>query len=182
MAVYRYRKGVENFESAVNSKIKIYKIGDRGPAGGWIFYDKGFYEDGWRYLEAAPEDLYGGNGKQWNNGSYIQTGASGTDLGTGKSNTLKIINTQGEGDYAARMCADYFQGEKFDWFLPSKDELNLMRTNLYIRNIGGFGGGGYWSSSEDSVDNAWLQTMYGGEQVNFLHKGNSARIRAIRSF
>jgi len=34
-----------------------YSIGDRGPAGGWIFYDKGTTSDGWRYLEAAPSDL-----------------------------------------------------------------------------------------------------------------------------
>ena len=34
-----------------------YKIGDEGPAGGVIFYDKGEYSDGWRYLEAAPADL-----------------------------------------------------------------------------------------------------------------------------
>lgn len=27
-----------------------------GPAGGLIFYDKGSYSDGWRYLEAAPYD------------------------------------------------------------------------------------------------------------------------------
>jgi hypothetical protein len=32
----------------------VYKIGDKGPAGGWIFYDKGNRTDGWRYLEAAP--------------------------------------------------------------------------------------------------------------------------------
>ena len=34
-----------------------YSIGDIGPAGGYIFYDKGYYSDGWRYLEAAPADL-----------------------------------------------------------------------------------------------------------------------------
>ena len=28
-----------------------------GPAGGYVFYDKGSYSDGWRYLEAAPADL-----------------------------------------------------------------------------------------------------------------------------
>jgi len=37
--------------------VKIYKIGDRGPAGGFVFYDKGDYSDGWRYLEVAPNDL-----------------------------------------------------------------------------------------------------------------------------
>jgi hypothetical protein len=31
------------------------KVGDRGPGGGYIFYDKESYSDGWRYLEAAPE-------------------------------------------------------------------------------------------------------------------------------
>ena len=25
-----------------------------GPAGGYIFYDKGGYSDGWRFLEVAP--------------------------------------------------------------------------------------------------------------------------------
>ena len=42
---------------------KEYKIGDVGPAGGIIFYDKGSKSDGWRYLEAAPADLrvVGGN-------------------------------------------------------------------------------------------------------------------------
>lgn len=29
----------------------------RGPAGGYVFYDKGEYSDGWRYLEAAPVDI-----------------------------------------------------------------------------------------------------------------------------
>jgi hypothetical protein len=31
-----------------------YPIGGTGPAGGHIFYDKGSYSNGWRYLEAAP--------------------------------------------------------------------------------------------------------------------------------
>jgi hypothetical protein len=27
-----------------------------GPAGGFVFYDKGSYSEGWRYLECAPEN------------------------------------------------------------------------------------------------------------------------------
>lgn len=34
-----------------------YQVGKVGPAGGYIFYDKGNDEGGWRYLEAAPADL-----------------------------------------------------------------------------------------------------------------------------
>ncbi len=36
---------------------KVYSIGDTGPAGGFICYINPNYEnDGWLYLEAAPED------------------------------------------------------------------------------------------------------------------------------
>lgn len=34
-----------------------YVVGDRGPAGGTVIFDKGYLSDRWRYLEAAPEDL-----------------------------------------------------------------------------------------------------------------------------
>ena len=34
-----------------------YKIGDKGPAGGIVFYDKGDNSDGWQYLEAAPPEF-----------------------------------------------------------------------------------------------------------------------------
>ena len=37
--------------------VSEYKVGDVGPAGGYIFFDKGSYSDGWRYLEAAPADM-----------------------------------------------------------------------------------------------------------------------------
>ena len=38
------------------STSRIYNIGDTGPAGGLIFYDKGIFSHGWRYLEAAPAE------------------------------------------------------------------------------------------------------------------------------
>jgi hypothetical protein len=37
----------------------VYALGETGPAGGKIFYDKGYYSEGWRFLEAAPADLEG---------------------------------------------------------------------------------------------------------------------------
>ncbi|MDR2632603.1 MAG: hypothetical protein LBC51_03150 [Treponema sp.] len=34
----------------------VLEGGVPGPAGGYVFYDKGTYAEGWRYLECAPED------------------------------------------------------------------------------------------------------------------------------
>ena len=45
------------FSSCGKKEFNQYKVGDIGPAGGYVFYDKGFYSDGWRYIEAAPADL-----------------------------------------------------------------------------------------------------------------------------
>jgi hypothetical protein len=32
----------------------VYEVGETGPAGGLVFYDKGSVSQGWRFLEAAP--------------------------------------------------------------------------------------------------------------------------------
>ena len=36
-----------------------YTVGQPGPAGGIVFFDKGSYSDGWRFLEAASNDIAG---------------------------------------------------------------------------------------------------------------------------
>ena len=49
-----------NYVSAPSSHAqenRVYKIGDTGPAGGIIFYDKGDNSDSWQYLEAAPPEF-----------------------------------------------------------------------------------------------------------------------------
>ncbi len=161
------------------SQNKTYKIGDRGPAGGWIFYDKGNYSDGWRYLEAAPEN----QGKaKW--GCYKKSipGARGTAIGTGKSNTQAIINGCNEPGIAAKLCSEYRGGGKSDWFLPSKDELKLMYNNLKRRRIGDFAGDNYWSSSEVNDKNAWVEYFMTGIQLDELAKVLKTWVRAARAF
>jgi serine/threonine protein kinase len=67
-----------------------------------------------------------------------------------------------------------------DWYLPSISELN----QLYLQrsSIGGFANVNYWSSTEDGSDSAWLQFFSSGGQGSGDVEGNSAYVRAIRSF
>lgn len=71
--------------------VKDYAIGDTGPAGGIVFYDKGSASDGWRYIEAAPSGVSGSY--QW--GCYDVDadviGANETAIGTGEQNTAAIL-------------------------------------------------------------------------------------------
>ena len=155
-----------------------YTVGDTGPAGGLIFYDKGSSSDGWRYLEAAPSDQ--STGIQWYNGNYVVIGATGTAIGTGQSNTTAIVTTQGAGSYAASLCNDLTVGGYTDWFLPSKDELNKLYLNQFA--IGGFAANFYWSSSEYDANFAWFQFFPLGDQTNEGYKIYEVRVRAVRAF
>jgi hypothetical protein len=160
-------------------KLLIIRIGDRGPAGGFIFYDKGSYSDGWRYMEAAPSDQ--SDKVQWYNGKYTETGAIGTAVGAGRANTAAIVSAQGAGMYAAKICADLNLGGCSDWFLPSKDELDLMYKNLRNKGLGGFASIRYWSSSQVGYGAAWGQGFAGGDQ-GYSSTGSGCRVRAVRAF
>jgi hypothetical protein len=159
-----------------------YSLGDIGPAGGLIFYINPNYEnDGWHYLEAAPCDQ--STGIKWNNGINIETGATATKVGAGKTNTQIIINNQSEGRYAAQLCSDLTISGYSDWFLPSKDELDLMYKNLKRADLGDFSYF-YWSSSEStwSSNYAWMQYFYDGSHGEGDKGMNNIRVRAARAF
>ncbi len=80
-----------------------YYIRGRGPAGGWVFYDKGSYSSGWRYMEAAPSDY--STGAAWSL-NKTSVGITSTSIGTGQANTTTICSSQGSGTYAAQVCND----------------------------------------------------------------------------
>jgi hypothetical protein len=130
-------------------------------------------------LIAATTDQIGGI--QWYNGSYINTEATGTAIGTGFSNTNKIIASQGgtPTSYAAGVARSYTGGGYTDWYLPSKDELDKL--SITRETIGGFVNYYYWSSSEFDLSQAWFQTFFGSVQSKSV-KGEPAIVRAIRLF
>jgi TolB-like protein len=136
-----------------------YKIGDTGPAGGLIFYDKGNRIGGWRYLEAAPADI---GYKRFSNGSPFEYPdplgqdvrwgrVEVTSVGKGKQNTeafMDVLNQIGGGfGWVIRDVTEFEINGFDDWFLPSRDELNFMYGNLYLKELGNFRSGPYWTSS-----------------------------------
>ena len=159
-------------------------IGD-SYAGGIIFYLDGSGQHG---LVAAPVDQsYNGDfTRPWGcNGTLI--GGTSTAVGTGQSNTTLIVNgaCSSAGD-AARICADYsvtVGGIVYDdWFLPSKNELNLMYVNLHQNALGGFDSNYYWSSTEDGGFYAWVQYFPNGSQGSGNKNNDFGRVRAVRAF
>jgi hypothetical protein len=152
--------------------------------GGKIAYilkpgDPGYVAGQTHGLIAAPADR--ATGLRWYNGSYVATGATGTALGTGAANTDAIIAVQGTpaSSYAAGWARAYKGGGYSDWYLPSKDELNLLFVNQ--ARIGGFGPYYYWSSSEFDAGTAWTQAFDLSSQYAYAKNGAS-HVRAVRSF
>jgi len=160
---------------------RVYRIGDRGPGGGFVFYDKGSFSNGWRYLEAAPVDLQNAD---WGLSGYDITG-TGTAIGTGKRNTELIVaalNKKGESGKAAQLCSAYTLNGYSDWFLPSKDELNELYKNLKKNNLGSLLNLWYWSSSQyDNHGYAWVQYFSDGSQ-DYSAKYGTNSVRAVRAF
>ena len=136
-------------------------------------------------LEAAQDDVDGPT-------AYLSWGCVGTFIGgtstaisTGEANTRAINAGCSELGIPGRMAMEYEQNGFEDWYLPSRDELDLMNQNQGL--IGGFANCLYWSSSEDSSSSAWYQEFNnGGYNRQFIwpkigHDAGNC-VRAIRSF
>lgn len=110
------------------------------------------------------------------------SGASGTAIGTGLSNTNSIVAGCSESGIAAKICSDLVLSGYSDWYLPSKDELQMMYTNRsYIGNFPGCTTCYHWSSTEATNANAWSLYGFNGNSIQ-SYKGTGPWVRAIRSF
>jgi len=157
-----------------------------------------------RYLEAAPVGWHSGGSPDpslvWgvrgegNPGECSNkdiSGADGTAIGSGEANTAAIMAgcpaASGTNSAPAARAAACYQvtgtcgPENYgQWFLPSKDELNLLDVSFVGVDPGVY----YWSSSQDSASSAWGQYVgLGGGSFQFIGiKGNAYHVRAIRAF
>ncbi|MEI8061655.1 MAG: DNRLRE domain-containing protein, partial [Candidatus Berkelbacteria bacterium] len=154
--------------------ICLHQIGDRGSAGGKVFY---ITEGGLHGLEAAPVDQ--ANAPRGCYGTYI-TSTSAT-VGTGATNTTLIVASCAEADIAAKVADAYSLNGFNDWYLPSKDELYLLYEQKAI--VGGVDNYYYWSSTDvmGTIDATYAQDFSNGTQSTY-NKLGVLRVRAIRSF
>jgi len=152
--------------------------------GGIIFYLDGLGGG----LIAAPTDQ--SSGAEWGCVGTIISGADGIAIGTGAQNTIDIEAGCSTAGTAADLCANLVLSGYTDWFLPSKDELNLMYQNigpgnaLGLGNVGGFANNSYWSSTEFEVNGtAWDQNFDGvGGQNDYNKNFTGTAVRSVRAF
>ena len=239
-------KGTDAIPEGVTINFIEYSVGDRGPAGGYIFYDCDADNDsgnqdglissecGWRYLEAAANDLYIYDpedmgkglltvsenvigivfGKLPDEAPYSTKGlfmnktlvynpedCTQTIIGSGKINTERIVAAYGETirwssfyttmatHYAAKECLNYsvvVDGITFDdWYLPSKDELQQIYNELYLKGKGDFyGEWAYWTSSETVGVSGGCAIFFMWFDTGSFSWGNTERylVRPVRSF
>ena len=83
---------------------------------------------------------------------------------------------------AASVCDNLTSGGYTDWYLPSKDELDMMYVNLHMQGLGGFANNGYWSSTEINGNGAWYQGFGYGTQDYLTKYDDIGYVRAVRAF
>jgi hypothetical protein len=141
-------------------------------AGGIVFHVDG---TGLHGLVAAPTDQAVWSAPWGCQGTSIPTG---TALGTGPTNTAAIVASCADASSGARIADALVLNGYDDWFLPSRDELGLMFTNLQAQGLGGLGGH-YWSSSQADASSAF--SRYSGGSYLFP-KSYGLYVRAARAF
>jgi hypothetical protein len=165
--------------SDVSNSTAAFTIGQSYHGGKIFFIDN----TGQHGLIVSNDDLVTStNNTQiaWKSGPNVVTGASATAVGTGASNTATIVAAIGnKGQYAALLCSRFKVGIYVDWYLPSKNELNLLYKQRAA--IGNLDATNYWSSSEVSKGKAWDQEFGGGFQFKD-EKTFTLRVRAVSSF
>ncbi len=162
----------------------ICNVGDLGPGGGTVVYDAGEVKWWGRYLEALP--LTKGRGFPWS----VKTGESVYEgetvlrqgIGWGRENTTAIVAQNGEGKYAAKFVDDFSTRGKSDWFLPSRDELDVVYNVSITVGAPKVLPVPYWSSSENSANYAWYQLFQDGTQFTDENKvGQSIGNKQLRN-
>lgn len=184
---YYVRAYNKNSEGIIYSKqllIKTHEVPELGDTacGGIVVYicvpgDLNYIAGETHGLICDFADL--STGIQWGCEGFMFTTSNNAIIGMGKWNTEHLIEVCTDTYTAATICNEYEARLYDDWFLPSKNELNILYLNQQW--IGGFGDAFYWSSTEYNDYLAHIQYLNTGVQY---HAGKRAagRVRAVREF
>jgi len=161
-----------------------------GASGGYVFYDKGEFTDGWQYLEAAPANLI------YNGSNKISWGCMGTrinqtqsTMGSGPANTARIISVCSTVNNAAKLCDTYTINGLSDWFLPSEEELMAFyKSSINVYTIAtnpwnDVSDKYFWSSTESgNADEARIIDAYQGYMWQYDKNYGLVRVRPVRRY
>ena len=134
-------------------------------------------------LISSTRDLQSNSGSKfiWSSANTL-IGANSTN---GNENTLKMAaasSTEAEAGYHFKTGYQYNGYD--DWYIPSFDELNTLKENMFY--VGGFEenvkDAYYWSSTELTASQAQLQNMTALVGTQQQKGVNAYRIRPIRKF
>jgi len=161
--------------------------------GGVVFYifqsgDPGYVAGETHGLVCAVDDQ--SSGAEWGCHGTSISGAGSNGIGSGADNTSAILASCLQSGIAAELCDNYTGGGYSDWFLPSKDELDLMYQNKTTIDATAVANGGSefasafgWSSTENNATHAFLFYFVNGNIYSYnLDKTNTYSVRAVRAF
>ena len=148
-------------------------------------HDLSYYVKGSDYVDSNDYETSPGTfGYEWG-GYNTETGITNTEVGTGLANTNALIEMnlqpRTSGWWVVWDKVEEFRQSHSDkWFVPSKDELNLIYQQISnLNNISTSSSGYpyYWSSSERSSHFAWFQSFISGNQDYDLKLNHYYRVR-----
>jgi hypothetical protein len=125
-------------------------------------------------------------------------GVQNSTIGTGFSNTMKIINECNDVGIAAEICYNLTKLGYSDWYLPSEEELIEIYLNRVIINATSISNGGYaltmidsddgsedtyWSSTEAPIPEEYaVGVRFSDGHSKGFGKSRNFNVRAVRAF
>lgn len=172
-----------------------FEIGETGPKGGIIAYKKAEYSNGWQYIEMALTDL---TNEEWGCMASNITNSQFNQVGCGQQNTYAVLNfhnnltnyytnplicsSLNNGSLTSKTAKNYILNEAKDWFIPSKNELQEIYTNLNPLNLGNFSHANYWSSTEANTTKTKTINLQTGIATDVDKNNLQTKTRVIRYF
>jgi hypothetical protein len=124
-----------------------------GPAKGYVFFDKGVYSDGWRYLECAPKDI------EFN---------------------FKMEKYNTDIEKAKTFVSNFYHGGYNGWRIPNDWELNMMTKVLAKKTNNGYSK--YYLSSEKTVYYWYGDSKWEKREATDTSSDSVYTIWAVREF